>query len=189
MIFWYAARATFDKLSQDVKFSWDNFVEWSKLSHLKELVSVDFSLNEDLVKPNLKNDNDWNFIVLDEYYHTGFYTTADYVLTNKKAQEKFNFLTIVKEPTEECETIQVKDFEFVGYDLLDYAYEISALTNCGGFNETFLLNELNQYGLISEFEKVYDIKKRLLENNPEEHHADCNVIAIWRHKTIGRKQN
>ena len=187
MIFWYAARATFDSLSQDGEFSWDEFISWSKLNQLKELVSVDFSLNEDLVKTNLTNEDDWNFIIVDEYYYTGFYTTAEYVLKNINKCDRFNFLTVVKEPNEKCEKIQMKDFEFIGYDLLDYAYEISALTNCGGFDETFLSEELNECGLISEFEKVYDIKKRLIENNPEEHHADCNVIAIWRHKTIGRK--
>jgi len=187
MIFWYAARATFDRLSQNIEFTWDKYIEWSKLYHLTELVSVDGCLNEDLVKPNLKNDDNWNFIIIDEYYHTGFYTTADYVLKNMKPQDKFNFLTVVKNPDEKCEAIQVKDFEFIGYDLLDYAYDISALTNCGGFDETFSSNELNQFGLLSEFEKTYDVKKRLLENNPEEHHADCNVIAVWRHKTIGRK--
>jgi hypothetical protein len=187
MIFWYAARETFDNLSQDIEFSWDKFIEWSKLNHLKELISLDHSLNADLVKPNLKNDDDWNFIVIDEYYHTGFYTTAEYVLKNMVRQDKFNFLTVVKEPNEKCETIQIKDFEFIGYDLLDYAYEISALTNCGGFDESFSSHELNQFGLLSDFEKAYHVQKKLLENNPDEYHADCNVIAVWRHKTIGRK--
>lgn len=73
-------------------------------------------------------------------------------------------------------------------ELLDKDYGSSALTNCGGFNETFLPNDLNNFGLLDEYQKAYDIKKRLLENNPEEHHADTNVIAIWRHKSIGRRK-
>ncbi len=77
----------------------------------------------------------------------------------------------------------------LGYDLLDQDFGISALTNCGGFDETFLPEDLNKYGLIDDFAKAYDIKKRLLENNPEEHHADTNVIAVWRHRTIGRTNN
>jgi len=60
------------------------------------------------------------------------------------------------------------------------------LTNCGGFDETFLGSDLNDKGLIDDFVKAYDIKKRLLESNPELHHADTNVIAVWRHQTIGR---
>jgi len=74
----------------------------------------------------------------------------------------------------------------MGYDLLDQDFSISALANCGGFDETFLPADLNEKGLIDDFNKAYNIKKRLFENNPGEHHADTNVIAVWRHKTIGR---
>ena len=61
----------------------------------------------------------------------------------------------------------------------------SSLTNCGGFDETFLPSDLNDKALIDDFTKAYNIKKRLLENNPEEHNADTNVIAVWRRKTMG----
>jgi len=30
-----------------------------------------------------------------------------------------------------------------------------------------------------------DISDRLYENNPGEDHANTNVIAIWKHQTIG----
>jgi hypothetical protein len=60
------------------------------------------------------------------------------------------------------------------------------LTNCGGFDETFSPSDLNDMGLIDDFVKACDIKKRLLENHPNENHADTNVIAIWRHNVIGR---
>ncbi len=189
MNFWYGARGTFSKLSQEDSKAWDNYIEWSKLNHLTELVSLDSGLNQDLIEVNFDNldINDWQFIVIDGSFSTGFYTSVEYVLSNIKAKNTFNFLTVVKEPSEKCESIIVNDFEFVGYELLDKDYSNSALTNCGGFDETFLPNELNQYGLINDYEKAYDVRKRLLENNPEEHHADCNVIAVWRHKTIGRE--
>lgn len=186
MDFWYGARAIFDRLSQDKSLSWDNYIKWSRLNHLTELVSLDSILNEDLVEPNLENEDYWNSIVVDEQYSTGFHTKIDYVLTNIKTKDRFNFLTVVKEPSEKCELFQIDDFEFVGYELLDKDCSISALSNCGGFDETFLPSELNQFGLISDHEKAYDMRERLFANNPEEHHADCNVIAVWRHKTIGR---
>ena len=85
--------------------------------------------------------------------------------------------------------INIPDFEFVGYDLLDRDYTTSALSNCGGFDETFRPSELNRCGLVDTFDKAYDIRERLFKNNPEEHHADCNVFAIWRHKKIGRARN
>ena len=188
MIFWYGARGTFSKLSQENSKSWDNYIEWKKLYHLTELVSLDSGLNEDLVEMDFDNldINDWQFIVIDGSFSTGFYTTVKFVSRNIKAENTFNFLAVVKEPREECEAITIDGFEFVGYELLDKDYSHSALSNCGGFDETFSPNELNQFGLLSDFEKAYDVKKRLLENNSEEHHADCNVIAVWRHKAIGR---
>ncbi len=189
MDFWYGARGTFNKLSQADSTVWDNYIEWSKLNHLTELVSLGSGLNEDLVEIDFDNlDVDhWQFTVIDGSFSTGFYTTVEYVLSKMNLKNSFNFLAVVKEPNEKCESIEVNDFEFIGYELLDKDYTHSALTNCGGYDETFLPNELNHFGLISNYEKAYDIQKRLLENNPEERHADCNVIAIWRHKTIGRE--
>lgn len=165
--------------------SWDKYIEWSKLTHLTELVSLDGMLNEILVEPDYDNADDWNFIHTAEEYQTGFFTTLDFVFKRLKARSKFNLLTVVLEPDQDCKKIDVEGYEFIGYDLLDQDFSISALTNCGGFDETFLPTDLNDKGLIEDFTKAYDIKKRLLENNPEEHHADTNVIAVWRHKTIG----
>ncbi len=188
MDFWYGARGTFGKLFQETSKVWDNYIEWSKLNHLTELVSLDSGLNEDLVEVNFDKleIDDWKFIVIDGSFQTGFYTSFDFVLENIKSKNKFNFLAVVKEPVEKCELVKLNDFEFVGYELLDKDYSTSALSNCGGFDETFLPKEINQYGLINNHEKAYDIRKRLFENNPEEYHADCNVIAVWRHKIIGR---
>jgi hypothetical protein len=186
MTFLYTARGTYDKTYNDDGISWDKYIEWSKLTHLTELVSLDGMLNELLVEPDYDNPDDWNFIHIIESYETGFFTTLDFVFKRLKAKDKFNLLTVVLEPDQHCEKINIDDYEFVGYDLLDKDFSISALTNCGGFNETFLPTDLNHKGLIDNFEKAYDIKKRLLENNPDEYHADTNVIAVWRHKIIGR---
>ncbi|KUY26062.1 hypothetical protein [Elizabethkingia ursingii] len=139
MVFLYTARGAYDKAYDEDGMSWTTYIEWSRLSHLEELVSLDGMLNEVLV-----------------------------------------------EPDQDCKNIKVEGYEFMGYDLLDQDFSISALTNCGGFDETFLPKDLNKKGLITDFVKAYNIKKQLLENNPYEHHADTNVIAVWRHKTIGR---
>ena len=60
------------------------------------------------------------------------------------------------------------------------------MTNCGGFDETFLPTDLNNVGLIEDYEKAFDIKKKLFENNPDEEHADTQFIAVWRHQIIGQ---
>ncbi len=113
-------------------------------------------------------------------------TTLEFVFKRLKPKDNFNLLTVVLEPDQDCKNVKIDDYEFVDYDLLDQDFSISALTNCGGFDETFLTTDLNDNGPIDDYTKAYDIKKRLLENNPVEHHADTNIIAIWRHKTIGR---
>jgi hypothetical protein len=69
---------------------------------------------------------------------------------------------------------------FVGYDLIEEQTQISALTNCGGFPETFCNDELNQYGLVTSFTRALEIQRLLPECNPEEHHARCEMYAIWR---------
>lgn len=143
-------------------------------------------MNDILVEPDFDNEDDWNFIHTVGNIQTGFFTTQDYVFKRLKANGKFNLLSVVIEPEQDCSEIKIHDYEFVGYELLDQDFGISALTNCGGFDESFLSTDLNDKGLIDNFKKANEIKKRLLENNPLEHHADTNVIAVWRHKTIGR---
>jgi len=186
MTFLYTARGTFDKTSDEGVMSWDKYIEWSKLTHLTELVSFGGMLNEVLVDPDYDNADDWNYIHAFEQNLTGFFTSIDFVFKRLNKKEKFNLLMVVLEPDQECIKIDVDGFEFVGYELLDKDFSFSALTNCGSFDETFLPADLNDKGLIDGLEKAYDIKKRLLENNPDVFHADTNVIAVWRHKTIGR---
>jgi len=186
MTFLYTARGTYDKTYNGDGISWVKYIEWSKLTHLTELVSLDGMLNEILVEPDYKNADDWNYIHTIEQYQTDFFTTLEFVFKRIKDKNKFNLLTVVLEPGIDCKDIKIDNYEFVGYDLLDQDFNISALTNCGGFDETFLPTDLTDKGLIYDFKKAYDIKKRLLENNPEEHHANTNVIAVWRHRTIGR---
>lgn len=188
MNIYYTARERYGKGFDADVMAWDDYIKWSKLFHLKELVSTDLSLNEELVEPDRNNEEDWNYIVQDGYYETSFYRSLDYVLRKIQPKEQFNLLAVAINPTEDCKSVKLDDFEFLGYDLLDQEYFHSALSNCGGFDETFLPSDLNQSGLITEFAKAYDIQRRLLEDNPDEHHADTNVIAIWRHKTIGNEK-
>jgi hypothetical protein len=94
----------------------------------------------------------------------------------------YNLLAVSKEPIEPCEEVYLENFEFIGYDLLDIYGDVSALTNCGGFDNTFLPQDLNKYASISTYEKAYTIKVELIKNNPDSDHANCYVWAIWRIK-------
>jgi hypothetical protein len=197
MTFLYTALETFDRTYDkggkscdggkcSYQKEWNAYIASSKLTHLSELISLDGMINESLVVPDYDDRDDWNFIHNDGKHLTHFYTTVDYVFKRMKPQDKFNLLTVVVAPDRECKDINIDGYEFVGYDLLDEYYGNSALTNCGGFDETFLPSDLNDKGLIDDFLKAYDIKKRLLENNPGHPHADTHVIAVWRHRVIGR---
>jgi hypothetical protein len=188
MDYWYTATKTFDKDYEDGS-SWTKYIEFSKLTHLTELVSLDGMLNEVIFEPNRGDKGGWDFIIVDNEFETGLFSSLDYVMEKVKDKERFNLLAVVKEPTSKCEEIRIPDFEFVGYELLDKDYSTSALSNCGGFDETFKSSDLNNYGLIDSFDKAYDIRDRLLKNNPMEHHADCYVLGIWRHKELGRVKN
>ena len=152
MEYWYTATETFDKNHGD-GYLWMQYIEFSKLIHLTELVSLDSMLNGQMFEPNQEENGDWNYMIFDDLYETGLFNSLDYVIEKVKEKEKFNLLAVVKEPTEKCEHIKIQDFEFVGYELLDKDYATSALSNCGGFDETFMAADLNRYGLIDSFEK------------------------------------
>ncbi|MBC9913036.1 hypothetical protein ICL55_21535 [Chitinophaga varians] len=184
MTYLYTARARFDKNHTD-DFSWSGYIQWSRLEQLTELVSLDTGLNEVLVEPDRDSDEDRKEIVLESCYETGLFRTQEYVLRKKNGPEKFSLLAVVIEPESDCALIHLENYEFLGYELLDQYYDTSALTNCGGFDETFLPGDLNEFGLIDHYEKAYAIRENLLKNNPGEDHADTIVIAIWRHRSIG----
>jgi hypothetical protein len=198
MTFLYTARETFDKTYDkgvqscnsegkcSYERSWNSYIEWSKLTHLTELLSLDGMLIETLVESDYDNGDDWRYLHMFGQQLTGFFTTPDYVFKRLKPTDNFNLLTVVIEPDHDCKDLNIDGYEFVGYELLDQHFGISPLTNCGPLVEAFLPSDLNDKGLIDDFDRAYDIKKRLLEKYPEISHADTNVIAVWRHKTIGR---
>lgn len=179
MTIYYTARARFGPSHE----AWDYYINQARLPQLTELISLDTSLNEVLVEPDYESRIDYNYIVLKNGGHeTGFFTTWEYVLTHLNPDENFHLLAVCINPDVNCNTIEMEGYDFIGYELLDQYYDTSALTNCGGFDETFLPSDLNKYGLIDHYAQAIDIGNRLYENNPGEDHADTNVIAIWKHK-------
>ena len=78
----------------------------------------------------------------------------------------------------------VEGFEFCGFDLADSW--VSAILNCGSFTDgdyyskAFDYRELNEFGLISDYQSAIRISRKLREEYPEEEHVYCDVYAIWR---------
>ncbi len=182
----YTARNKFDPSFGD---TWKKYIDWCKLTQVEELISLDAGLCETAFKADLELTETWNnSFELNSEYFGHIYKNIDYVLSQIKDKTEFNLLAVTFEPLEECEHFKLDNFEFIGYDLLDQSHSTSALTNCGGFEETFDNSELNKNGLLDTYERAVEIKKKLLINNEEEYHADTNLWAVWRHLKIGQKK-
>lgn len=183
MEIWYSAREVFNSDYE----GWDSYISGSYLKHIKEVVSLDSILNGCLVEPDYNNERCWQSIVIRDLFETGFFTSLDFVLQYTKTANEYNLMAIVENPSIDCSTIEIDDFEFIGYDLLDKSYDISALTNCcEGFPETFSAKDTNEYGVIPDYELAKDIHYNLRKNNPNEYHADTNIFAIWRKYVAAR---
>jgi hypothetical protein len=175
MEFWYKAVERFGPYDGE---KWTNYIAWSKLFHLAELISLDGILCPSVIDADFERDD--AYLVWEDYI-SDLYTSL-YYLQEKLATVKpssYRILSVVKEPLEVCEKMQQANWRFIGYDLIEIGGDVSALTDCGGFDETFLPTDLNEYGLIQTHEKAYRIKEALFRNNPMEDHADCCVWAIW----------
>lgn len=178
---WFTARNIYDRDFDES--GWDKYVEWSRLNQLEELVSLDGILNDLTFEPNF--DTDFQEILTDENKVIPFFKSFDYVKKKSSHLDYYNLLAVIREPSEKMQNLE-RDFDFIGYDLIETDGNISALTNCGGFDETFKPHEQNKYGLISEYVRAKEIQQEVPKNNPGEHHAECYLFEIWRHKFIGR---
>ncbi|MCB0667128.1 MAG: hypothetical protein KDC80_14965, partial [Saprospiraceae bacterium] len=85
MEFLFTATMRFDKDADIFGFSWDQYVRWSGLSHLTEVVSLDHILNKVVVIPDYENPDDWNYIFSADEMSTGLFTSLDFVLSRLKA--------------------------------------------------------------------------------------------------------
>ncbi len=181
---YYTALSLFGPTTADGT-AWNKYIQWARLPQLIELVSLDGILNPPVFEPDLNSEIDWNFVVTNGLLVTSYFTSKEYVLEQVKQLKHFNFMAVIQEPLLEKAELE-SEFDFVGYDLIEKTGNISAICNCGGFDETFLTSDLNEFGLVSDFHEAKRIQTELPQNNPNEPHADCYLYEVWRHKTIGR---
>lgn len=152
------------------------YKEWSKLLHLEEVVSLDCALC-----PSLIDDLDSISKFQEQWGLSNVFTDLDWVLQKVKDVKDKQILAVLREPEEDCrETGHPEGFKFYGYDLVEDATRISALTNCGGFDKAFSACDLSRYGLIEKLIKAKEIQLRLREHYPDDEHADCTLWAIWK---------
>ncbi len=160
------------------EFSWDQYIKWSGLTQLHELVSQDGMLCP-TVLPAIK-DEYWPHIV-NENFMLFYFIDLDYLLTQIAGIPDKNILCVFLNPTvQPTAPPGPMHFTFMGYDLIEADGSISALSNCGGFPKAFSNSELNEVGLLPDLSRAIEVQARLREFYPKEHHANCNVWGIFR---------
>jgi len=174
---WYIAVESFDPSWGD---NWAGYFRGARLTQLVEVITLDCGLC-----PHLTHDlrpEDWQHNVHEDYA-TCFFHDLDYLLKRVAGIEKVNILAAVRNPSQECShAFSDPRFVFKGYDLIDVEGATSALTNCGGFPLAFRNDELSNCGLIVPFARAKEVQSALRQNYPDEHHADCDVWALWKMK-------
>ena len=169
-----------EKCDPDDGSGWTKYCEWAKIPQLKEVVSLDGILCPHLVRDFI--DEDWQHNV-QENYRLNYFYDLNYLLGRISGVKRRNVLGLYRNPeTHISEPPGAGDFKFAGYDLIDEETQISALTNCGGFPLAFSNDELSCYGLISDYTHACRIRERLINQYPNDPHADCELYAIWRLK-------
>jgi len=155
---------------------WQKYIEWSGLTQLAELVSLD----PILCPPVLDDVRDeyWQHIV-NEDFMLAFFLDADFLRRQVSKVQRKNLLCVFRNPSEPPISPDTS-FEFAGYDLVDVQHSASALTNCGGFPDAFSNFELSTVGLLPDFNRAVEVQKLLRQRHPEEPHANCHLWAIFR---------
>jgi hypothetical protein len=158
--------------------SWGRYVEWSGLSQLSEVVSLD-----DILCPTVPvqlSAADWEYNVHADY-QTSYFRSLEYLRERVAGEQRLNILGILRDPTPgDLEQAVLPGFNLVGFDVLGVTGDVSALTNCGGFDDVFAKAELSHLGLLTDLERANQVQRDLRKAYPYESHADCHVWALWR---------
>lgn len=167
------------RFAPDCREDWGKYIEGSGLTQLREIVSLD-----GLLCPNLVDeiqDSDWEHLdSIDSKYQ--YFRDFDYLLGRLSGTTGFSLLAVCQSPILlDLNSFDDPRFEFCGFDLLEREGGIiSALVDCGGFPEAFDNTELSECGLLTELDRANEVRRLLRQKYPREHHAYCDVWAIWK---------
>ncbi|BDI33943.1 hypothetical protein CCAX7_59940 [Capsulimonas corticalis] len=155
---------------------WEGYEVFSGFHQVDELVTLDSPLCPNVLKSLI--DEDWNHNL--KYDGMPFcFHSLDYLLSRITLTSNCQVLAVMKNPIAQPNFHDPR-FDFIGYDLVEEYVNISAITNCGGFDNAFRADELSIHGLIPTFDDAIRIDALLRQNNPDEPHAFCDMFAVWR---------
>ena len=171
----FVAKRRFDASAGE---TWRNYIAWSGLSQLREVVSLDEMLCPTI--PDALIAEDWDHNVHADY-QTSYFRSLEYLQARVAGEMGLNLLAVLQNPSAaDLESAELPGFGFLGFDLLDVCGDVSALTNCGGFEEVFAKTELSDCGLLQDLERAYEVQRGLRTAYSYESHAACHVWGIWR---------
>lgn len=174
----YSAVKRFDPACGE---EWRKYIEWSGLWQLREVISLDLILCPTYFKELIAED--WQHNVQEDF-KTNFFHDLDYVLRRVAGDDRMNILALMQNPTDaDLGSFTDPQFVFHGFDLVELQTGISALVNCGGFDKAFTSTELSECGLLTDHSRALSVQKGLKAEYPGEHHANCDVWAIWQLNT------
>ena len=170
---WFIATEKFDPSDS----RWQKYIAWSGLEQLNEVVSLDTYLCPSVLS-EIKTEY-WNHIVNQDFL-LNFFTNLEFLQRETASIRDKNLLCVFRNPDAHPDSNIPDGFQFVGYDLIDKQLTNSALTNCHGFPKAFANNELTEKGLLTTYERSREVQELLRREYPREHHADCDVWAVFR---------
>ena len=157
---------------------WHEYVEWSGLTQLSEIVSLDAALCSPVLEE--VKDEYWPHIV-NEDFMLDYFKDLNFLLAQvSEAKEKYILCVFRNPPSHPIAPTETLKFEFLGYDLVDVFGTASALSNCRGFQKAFSNSEINSYGLINTHERALEVQTALRAIYPNEGHANCHNWALFR---------
>jgi hypothetical protein len=173
---WFIATEKFTPLSGA---AWEEYIAWSGLTQLVELVSLDGLLCPTVLREI--DGEDWSHIV-NEDFMLHFFVNLEYLQKKISKIPNRNLLCVYRDPVVEPPEPAVDStrFEFLGYDLVDACGTVSALTNCGGFPDAFDNRELSSKGLLTSHDRALRVQSELRRQYPDSNHANCHIWAVFR---------
>jgi hypothetical protein len=179
MTFGYCALERFGPVDGD---PWRTYLKGAGIKGVDEIISLDGLLCPSVINP--EHIADGNHLVPNE---NGFILLDDLGYLQERLigvdRHKANLIWTTREPQAGVR-IQAPSpsFVFKGYDLVERRGDISALTNCGGWPE-FSSFEFSRWGLLLDLGEAIELKRVLRLHHPGEHHADCDIWAIFREES------
>jgi hypothetical protein len=172
---WYTATRKFDP---SIGGDWISYFNWANIPQLEEVISLDPTHRPQELCQLV--DADWEYNIHKDYLTTYFRDLAYLIERFAGKLDVVNILAVCLEPSSDVlETFKDDRFVFQGYDLVGKG-DVSAITNCGGFDKAFQAKDISKVGLFDSYRFAREVQKRLRQHYPFEPHAKCELWTIWK---------